>query len=167
MQTHAVLAPTLFRSISLAKYAMYPHFLIVCQLKKMWKCAQVQLPMMTRMETPILVINEALCMGGRMQHSLLNPYQIQAAGIILNNDPRNEDQHFGLEADKHRICFQMQGMTCLFPTCTPMQWELDNCQHIEITPDTEWDPNDAHFGPASYGSEEGHSQSHSINTYNT
>jgi len=118
-------------------------------------------------ETIILVINEALWMGGRMRHSLLNPYQVRAAGIILNDDPTNEERYFGLEADKYRVHFQMQGTTCLFPTRTPTQWELDNCQHVEITSDTEWDPNDAHFGPDSYGLEEGDNQSHGINAYDT
>jgi len=58
-------------------------------------------------ETIILVVNEALWMGGRMRHSLLNPYQVRAAGIILNDDPTNEERYFGLEADKYRVHFQM------------------------------------------------------------
>jgi len=41
----------------------------------------------------------------------------------------------------------MNGTTCLFNTRTPTTWELDNCQHVELTSDNEWLPHDDHFGP--------------------
>jgi len=41
----------------------------------------------------------------------------------------------------------MQGSTCLFHSRTPTQWELDNCEHIELTMDLKWDPNSMIFGP--------------------
>jgi len=40
----------------------------------------------------------------------------------------------------------MAGLTCIFPTRTQTQWELDNCPHVELTSDLEWNPNGVHFG---------------------
>jgi len=96
--------------------------------------------------TKILVINEALWMGDHMAHSLINPYQMRAIGVQLNDDPTALDRFFGIKHDLVDIPFRMRGSTCLFHTRTPMQWELDNCEHIELTSDTKWDPNDVIFG---------------------
>jgi len=41
----------------------------------------------------------------------------------------------------------MQGTTCTFHSRTPTKWELDNCQHIELTSDADWSPSDPHFDP--------------------
>jgi len=91
--------------------------------------------------TKILVINEALWMGNQMSHSLINPYQIQAIGISLNNDLMAYDQYFDITHDLINIPFKM------WSSRTPTQWELDNCEHIELTSNTEWDPNGVIFGP--------------------
>jgi len=42
-------------------------------------------------ETIILVVNEALWMGNRMNYSLLNPYQIRSTGLSLNDDPTDNN----------------------------------------------------------------------------
>jgi len=39
----------------------------------------------------------------------------------------------------------MEGTTCSFTSRTPMEWELDNFPHLEVTSDTEWLPKAAHF----------------------
>jgi len=96
--------------------------------------------------TVILIVNEALWMGDRMQHSLINPYQIRAAGIQRCDDPTDDNRPFGIQVDEFQIPFKMAGSTCIFPTRTPTQWELDNCPHVEITSDLEWNPNGVHFG---------------------
>jgi len=97
--------------------------------------------------THILIVNEALWMGDYLQHSLLNPYQIRASGLKLCDDPTDEEHLFGISAQTTQILFKMNGTTCLFKSRTPTLWELDNCQHIELTSDREWDPNEQMFGP--------------------
>jgi len=97
--------------------------------------------------TIILVVNKALWMGNKLQHSLLNPYQICANGINLCDDPTDTRRLFGIEANGIQINFKMNGTTCSFATRTPTTWELDNCQHIELTSNTEWLPHETHFGP--------------------
>jgi len=57
--------------------------------------------------TKILLINEALWMGSQMSHSLINPYQVQAMGITLNNDPTSHDQFFGIMHELINIPFKM------------------------------------------------------------
>jgi len=97
--------------------------------------------------TIILVINEALWMGHHMQHTLLNPYQIRAHGVSLCDDPTDSRRFFGIETQDGRVTFKMHGTICNFRSRTPTAWELDNCQHIELTSDLEWSPTAAHFGP--------------------
>jgi len=97
--------------------------------------------------TIILIVNEALWMGNKLQHSLLNPYQIRANGVNLCDDLTDMRRFFGIQTDGTQINFQMNGTTCLFNTRTPTTWELDNCQHVKLTSDTEWLPHDDHFGP--------------------
>jgi len=43
------------------------------------------------------------------------------------------------------IPFAIAGTTCIFATRTPTSWELENCLHLEIMPDSEWSPSAPHF----------------------
>jgi len=43
------------------------------------------------------------------------------------------------------IPFTMARTTCSFSTRIPMNWELENCPHLEITSDAEWNPSAPHF----------------------
>jgi len=95
--------------------------------------------------TYILVINEALWIGEKMQHSLINPNQVRAYGISLCNDPMDPNQQLGMTIQDTFIPFIMAGTTCSFTTRTPTSWELDNCPHLEITSDSEWNPSAPHF----------------------
>jgi len=94
----------------------------------------------------ILVINKGLWLGGQMEHSLINPYQIRVNEGQLSDDPTNQDRLFGITIEGVEIPFKMKGSTCMFHTRTPTSWELENCRHIELTSDLEWDPSDIHFG---------------------
>jgi len=64
--------------------------------------------------TLILIINEALWLGDRMQHSLLNPYQIRAHGISLCNDPTDTHCPFSIQTEEAQVNFKMHGTTCIF-----------------------------------------------------
>ena len=96
--------------------------------------------------TLILVVNEALWMGDKIQHSLLNPYQIRLNGVQLSDDPTDGNRYFGMQAGNVQVPFKMKGTTCVFQTCTPTPWEIDNCPHIELTSDQQWKPHDILFG---------------------
>jgi len=57
--------------------------------------------------TKILIINEALWMGHQMSHSLINPYQLRAIGVQLNDDPTAHDRFFSIRHDLVNIPFKM------------------------------------------------------------
>ena len=95
--------------------------------------------------TTILIINEVLWFGEHMKHSLINPNQVRAHGISLCNNPMDPYQSLGLTTQDVFIPFFMSGTTCSFTTRTPSDWELENCVHVEITSDIEWDPKGALF----------------------
>jgi len=93
----------------------------------------------------ILIVNEALWVGDRLQHSLLNPYQIQATSIQLCDDPTDDKHFFDIDTQHAQVSFKMHGLTCLFKIRMPTTWEIDNCPHVELTLDHEWDPNEDTF----------------------
>ena len=96
--------------------------------------------------TFILVIDEALWFGECMEHSLINPNQIRATGIKLCDDPTDPYRDLGIEVEGINIPFHMEGSICSFKSRTPTDWELKNCRQIELTSDTEWEPDGLHFG---------------------
>jgi len=43
------------------------------------------------------------------------------------------------------VPFGMLGTTCNFTTRTPTSWELENCPHLEVTSNAEWNPKEPNF----------------------
>jgi len=80
-----------------------------------------------------------------MQHTLINPNQVRAFGVSLCNDPTNSNQWLGMTIQDVFNSFAMAGTTCSFSTRIPTSWELENCPHLEITSDSEWNPSAPHF----------------------
>jgi len=80
--------------------------------------------------TYILVINQTLWFGEKMQHTLINPNQVRAFGVSLCDDPTDPNCQLGMTIQDTSIPFTMMGTTYSFITRTPMSWELDNCPHF-------------------------------------
>jgi len=95
--------------------------------------------------TYILVVNKALWFGEKMSHTLINPNQVRAFGVPLCDDPTDPHRSLGMEVQDIFVPFAMLGTTCIFTTRTPTSWELENCPHLEITSDVEWNPKEPHF----------------------
>jgi len=93
----------------------------------------------------IIVINEALWFGDRMEASLINPNQIRAHGLQSYDDPADPNRDLGLQVNHLTLPFTMKGTTCSFTLRTPIAWELDNCPHLEVTSDMEWQSEAVHF----------------------
>mmetsp|Transcript_11237 Transcript_11237/g.16168 ORF Transcript_11237/g.16168 Transcript_11237/m.16168 type:complete len:1367 (+) Transcript_11237:2028-6128(+) len=95
-------------------------------------------------ETLILVFHEALYFGSAMEHSLLNPNQIRANGLIVNTCPRQYDQSslHAIVDNKEGITmpFSMYGCISYLPTRLPTDAELKSCRYIDMTCELEWDP---------------------------
>ena len=73
----------------------------------------------------ILIINEALFYGRKMDHSLINPNQLRHSGIIP---------------------MEYQGTKLVFKTSVPTEQELNTLPHITLTSEQPWNPGEVRLG---------------------
>ena len=92
--------------------------------------------------TYIIVINEALYYGTKLDHSLLNPNQIRKYNIPLYDNPFDNGRPFGIDAPDMFIPFNTTGTKIFFNSHSPTQHELDTCVHIHLTSKVPWEPHD-------------------------
>jgi hypothetical protein len=97
--------------------------------------------------TYILVVNEALWMPNTVTTTLINPNQLRAYGITVQDNPFAGPMYISNEGEEDAVSISMFGVgtNISINTRTPTQEELDSCQHISLTSDTEWEPNDIKF----------------------
>jgi hypothetical protein len=95
-------------------------------------------------DTWILVIHEAIWMADSMSHSLLNPNQLRAHGIDVEDNPSRGPLYIAYPPEALSIPLQMFGTNISFESRTPTAEELDTCQHIHLTSRLEWAPASAH-----------------------
>ena len=91
-------------------------------------------------QTYILVINEGLWLGTKMEHSLLNPNQLRFNGISVQDNPFDTNTPLSIEHDDITIPLSILGTNIFLNTHTPTQRELDSCPHIHLTSDVYWNP---------------------------
>jgi hypothetical protein len=92
-------------------------------------------------QTYILVLNECLYYGNKLKHSLINPNQLCFGGTaVWDNvfDP-NHDLSIKYE-DNLTIPLKMEGTKTLFISRSPIEQELNESQHIQLTSINEWNP---------------------------
>jgi len=90
-------------------------------------------------EEILLMIDQALYFGDRLEHSLINPNQIRAFGHSLNDDAYYTDRYFGIETAEVKIPFESVGSVVYFRTCTPTDGERERLPALDLTAPT-WDP---------------------------
>ena len=97
--------------------------------------------------TYIIKVHQALYMGDRgMDHSLLNPNQLRAHGLEVQDNPFDSVQcHIDTGFDNVKIPLFTQGTVIFTDTRSPTEEELNNCQHITITSSKIWDPHNLSF----------------------
>ena len=59
----------------------------------------------------------------------------------VSNDPYDTNRKFGIDHPNVFIPFQTKGLMIYFESYVPADEELDNCVHICLTGQEEWDPN--------------------------
>jgi hypothetical protein len=94
-------------------------------------------------ESFILIIHEALYFGSSLDHSLVNPNQLRAHGLIVHDNPYKPDpeRSMGIMITDHKkLPFRSDGSTIYFTTWFPSEEELDTFQHVVLTSDLPWDP---------------------------
>ena len=79
-----------------------------------------------------------LWFGTALKNSLINPNQIRAYGLSINDDPFNANE-LGIDAEELFILFNTTGTVVHFESNVPMEWETTHFPVILITADS-WDP---------------------------
>ena len=97
--------------------------------------------------TYILVVNEGLYYGEKLDHSLLNPNQIRHNGIDFWDNPFDEEHNLSIEVDRGPyIPLSITGTKVYFQTRAPSQQELSSCPHVELTSILPWNPSTVKLG---------------------
>jgi len=91
-------------------------------------------------QTFILIINEGLWFGHKLNHSLLNQNQLRYHGVTVNDNPFDRDNPLSIEHSELTVPLQTSGTNIFLDTHTPTQHELDTCPHIHLTSESEWNP---------------------------
>ena len=60
----------------------------------------------------LLVTDQKLFFGTALQHSLINPNQVRAYGIDVNDNPFDTDVPFGIDCNEVFIPLNAHGMVC-------------------------------------------------------
>jgi hypothetical protein len=88
----------------------------------------------------LLVGDQTLWFGTLLPYSLINPNQIWAYGLPVNDDPFDLTRSFGIDTDHVIIPFNTTGTVVHFETRVPSEWEKTHLPIILLTSD-EWNPN--------------------------
>ena len=89
----------------------------------------------------LLVADQMLFFGATLQHLLINPNQVRAYGIDVNDNPFNTDTPFSIDCDEAFIPFDACGMVVHFESRVPTDDELKHLPVILLMAN-EWDPSD-------------------------
>ena len=95
-------------------------------------------------EVFILVFNQALYFGNKLDHSLVCPNQLRAYGITVDDVPKQFDKRsthsIYAPEDEVRIPLQMKGCISYFSSRVPTKYELEDSSWIVLTSPQEWNP---------------------------
>ena len=98
-------------------------------------------------ETIILLVRNALYIP-TMENNLIPPFVMRSGGVQVNDKPKIqcdqptvEDHSLSFPDSDIRIPLQLHGVFSYFPTRRPTESELEECQKVFITPDSQdWNP---------------------------
>ena len=94
-------------------------------------------------DTYILVFNESLYYGKKLDHTLINPNQLRAYGLPLWDNPFDPMHALSIEVNSTlRIPLQAHGTKISFRTRVPTNDELTSCEHIQMTSAHPWNPSE-------------------------
>ena len=83
-------------------------------------------------------------MGDRLDHTLVNPNQMRAYGIDVQDNPFS-DLLLSITTGDHTIPLHTQGTTIFCYTQSATMHELQNLLQIELTSHQSWEPHKVQF----------------------
>ena len=87
----------------------------------------------------LLVGDEMLWFGTLLPHSLINPNQLRAYGLTVNDDPFDHTRNFGIDLEQTFIPFDTTRRVVHFESRVPTEWEKTHLPTILITGE-DWNP---------------------------
>ena len=94
-------------------------------------------------DTFILVFNESLYYGEKLDHTLINPNQLRAYGIPLWDNPFDPTHSLSIDVNPSlRIALRAFGTKIGFRTRVPTAEELRACEHVQMTSAHPWNPSE-------------------------
>ena len=101
-------------------------------------------------ETYILIFNESLFYGPKLNHSLINPNQIRMNGIGFWDNPFDKDKELCIDVERGPVIpLEFKGTKLTFSSRVPSNEELENCHHIQMTSPLAWNPHEVILGKVS------------------
>ena len=92
-------------------------------------------------QTFILVLHECLYYGNKLDHSLINPNQLRFGGTPVWDNPYDSSHDTSIEcSDGLTIPLKFDGVKGIFQSRSPTTQELNDCVHVHLTSDREWNP---------------------------
>ena len=92
----------------------------------------------------VVVFNEALWMGDRLDHTLLNQNQARHYGVTVQDNPYNK-RPLQIETEDVVIPLQTAGTVIYFESRTPSQQELEELPRLILSSPHDWDPRTVQF----------------------
>ena len=93
----------------------------------------------------ILIFNEGLWMGDTLQHTLVNPNELQAYGTTLQDNPFSSSPLCFDPPNVPVIALTTMGTIIYCTTRIPSDQELSSLPHITLSSSTTWDPHNIVF----------------------
>ena len=100
-------------------------------------------------------------MGDRLDHTLVNPNQMHAYEIDIQDNPFF-DQPLSIMTEDHAVPFHTQGTTIFFDTRLLTMHELHNLPRIELTSHQSWEPHKVQFPTVEHPSSMALSMTHHL-----
>ena len=92
----------------------------------------------------LLVFNEALLMGDRLHHTLINPNQLWSYGVDVQDNPFAKED-LAITTANYIIPLDTQGTTIFCDMRSPTEVKLQQLPRVILTSAIDWDPQKVQF----------------------
>ena len=92
----------------------------------------------------LLIIHESLWMGDKLDHTFVNPNQLRAYGVSVQDNPF-DTKPLSITTDDVSVKLYSEGMIICGDTRTPTESEMSQLPRLILTSPHDWDPHNVCF----------------------
>ena len=92
----------------------------------------------------LLIFHESLWMGDKLDHTLVNPNQLRAYGVSIQDNPF-DTKTLSITTDDASVELYSEGTIICGDTQTPTESELGQLPRLILTSPHDWDPHNVCF----------------------